>query len=133
MGNLLPDDLGRDERCPLCGGDNGCRVSKGHLYKGPCWCESMIVPGALLKRLSEEWADAACICRSCLETIINVTREVDGMDAAMVEIRRQISGKTRSLPAEDYYMDPDGKMVFTASYHLKRGSCCDSGCRHCPY
>jgi hypothetical protein len=24
-------------------------------------------------------------------------------------------------------------MVFTAAYHLKRGYCCGSGCRHCPY
>ena len=24
-------------------------------------------------------------------------------------------------------------LVFTAQYHLKRGSCCGSGCRHCPY
>jgi len=24
-------------------------------------------------------------------------------------------------------------MVFKAAYHLKRGSCCKSGCRHCPY
>jgi hypothetical protein len=24
-------------------------------------------------------------------------------------------------------------MVFTAAYHLKRGSCCKSDCRHCPY
>ena len=24
-------------------------------------------------------------------------------------------------------------MVFTEMYHLKRGHCCDSGCRHCPY
>ncbi|MEM8586251.1 MAG: DUF5522 domain-containing protein [Bacteroidota bacterium] len=21
----------------------------------------------------------------------------------------------------------------TAAYHLKRGHCCKSGCRHCPY
>jgi len=26
-----------------------------------------------------------------------------------------------------------GKFVFTADYHLKRGYCCNSGCRHCPY
>ena len=32
----------------------------------------------------------------------------------------------------DYYWDGD-LMVFTAAYHLKRGSCCQSGCRHCPY
>jgi hypothetical protein len=23
--------------------------------------------------------------------------------------------------------------VFTAAYHLKRGYCCNSDCRHCPY
>jgi hypothetical protein len=32
----------------------------------------------------------------------------------------------------DYYME-DGKFVFTASFHLRRGHCCESGCRHCPY
>ena len=36
------------------------------------------------------------------------------------------------LAPEDYYME-NGLMVFTAAYHLKRGSCCGSGCRHCPY
>jgi hypothetical protein len=24
-------------------------------------------------------------------------------------------------------------MVFTEQYHRKRGYCCESGCRHCPY
>ncbi len=32
----------------------------------------------------------------------------------------------------DYYIE-DGKFVFTAAYHLKRGFCCNHGCRHCPY
>jgi 2-iminoacetate synthase ThiH len=36
-------------------------------------------------------------------------------------------------PGEDYYFDSNGLMVFTAEYHLKRGYCCNSGCRHCPY
>jgi len=27
----------------------------------------------------------------------------------------------------------DGKTVFTEAYHLKRGYCCGSKCRHCPY
>jgi hypothetical protein len=36
------------------------------------------------------------------------------------------------LAPEDYYFE-DSLMVFTAAYHLKRGSCCQSGCRHCPY
>ncbi len=33
---------------------------------------------------------------------------------------------------EDYYMD-GGYFVFTEKYHLKRGYCCKSGCRHCPF
>jgi hypothetical protein len=24
-------------------------------------------------------------------------------------------------------------VVFTEVYHLRRGYCCQSGCRHCPY
>ncbi|MBD0258498.1 MAG: hypothetical protein ICV83_22505 [Cytophagales bacterium] len=32
----------------------------------------------------------------------------------------------------DYYLE-NGLIVFTAQYHLKRGYCCGSGCRHCPY
>ena len=32
----------------------------------------------------------------------------------------------------DYYIE-NGKRVFTKTYHLKRGYCCGSGCRHCPY
>lgn len=39
-------------------------------------------------------------------------------------------------PAEldpgDYYFEGP-YLVFTAAYHLKRGYCCGSGCRHCPW
>lgn len=33
----------------------------------------------------------------------------------------------------DFYQDAEGRMVFTADYLLRRGYCCESGCRHCPY
>jgi uncharacterized protein DUF5522 len=33
---------------------------------------------------------------------------------------------------EDYYLER-GLLVFTAAYHRRRGYCCGSGCRHCPY
>ena len=36
------------------------------------------------------------------------------------------------VPGIDYYVE-DGKFVFTPEYHLKRGHCCNSKCRHCPY
>ncbi|HOP42640.1 MAG: DUF5522 domain-containing protein [Flavobacteriales bacterium] len=37
------------------------------------------------------------------------------------------------LEPGDYYYSPEGYLVFTEQYHLKRGHCCQSGCRHCPY
>ncbi|HTH37437.1 MAG TPA: DUF5522 domain-containing protein [Pyrinomonadaceae bacterium] len=32
----------------------------------------------------------------------------------------------------DYYFE-NGLMVLTAEFLRKRGYCCGSGCRHCPY
>lgn len=32
----------------------------------------------------------------------------------------------------DYYIE-DGYWVFTEYFLQKRGYCCGSGCRHCPY
>jgi hypothetical protein len=32
----------------------------------------------------------------------------------------------------DYYVE-NGLWVFTEHYLRKRGYCCESGCRHCPY
>jgi hypothetical protein len=32
----------------------------------------------------------------------------------------------------DYYFE-DGLFVLTEHYLLKRGYCCQNGCRHCPY
>ena len=41
--------------------------------------------------------------------------------------------ETTLTEGEDYYFDDSGFMVFTEKYHLKRGYCCNSGCRHCPF
>jgi hypothetical protein len=40
---------------------------------------------------------------------------------------------TDKFEKEDYYLTPEGFIVFTEKYHLKRGYCCQSGCRHCPW
>jgi len=41
--------------------------------------------------------------------------------------------RTFASTTEDYYLDDQGRLVFTAKYHLKRGYCCQNGCKHCPY
>ncbi|MFN5637248.1 MAG: DUF5522 domain-containing protein [Flavobacteriales bacterium] len=42
-------------------------------------------------------------------------------------------GKRSKLSEEDYYLSDEGYIVFKESYHLKRGYCCKSNCKHCPY
>lgn len=32
----------------------------------------------------------------------------------------------------EFYMDGPW-LVFTEAYHLRRGFCCNTGCRHCPF
>ena len=37
------------------------------------------------------------------------------------------------IEKDDYYLNEQGYKVFTEKYHLKRGYCCQNGCKHCPY
>ena len=39
--------------------------------------------------------------------------------------------KNKLLPTDFYW--EQGNLIFTESYHKRRGSCCNSSCRHCPY
>jgi len=41
--------------------------------------------------------------------------------------------KPQQVQPGDYYFNEAGLMVFTEQYHLRRGFCCGSGCKHCPY
>lgn len=36
------------------------------------------------------------------------------------------------VEGEDFYRE-GALVIFTARFHLRRGYCCGSGCRHCPY
>ncbi|MFM7767547.1 MAG: DUF5522 domain-containing protein [Bacteroidota bacterium] len=40
---------------------------------------------------------------------------------------------TDKFAPEDFYFSPEGYIVFTEAYHLKRGYCCNSNCKHCPW
>lgn len=33
----------------------------------------------------------------------------------------------------DFYLNDKKLIVFTKEYHIKRGYCCKSSCKHCPY
>lgn len=104
-------------RCPLCDGPNDCQLCTTAAYKGPCWCESVKIPDKLLVRVLPEARNRACICRACVA----------------VFHREQSAAAPLPVVPGDFYFGPDGLMVFTAAYHLRRGYCCGSNCRHCPY
>lgn len=72
-----------------------------------CWCMDL----GPLKEIPKEYKD--CLCPDCLQEF-------------------KISKPAPLQQDVDYYYE-GGNMVFTREYHLKRGYCCNSGCRHCPY
>ena len=41
--------------------------------------------------------------------------------------------KKSTLEEDEFYLSPEGYMVFTEKYLRKRGYCCKNGCKHCPY
>ena len=41
--------------------------------------------------------------------------------------------KNIKLKEDEYYYTPEGYIVLTEKFLLKRGWCCNNGCRHCPY
>lgn len=102
--------------CPLCGEPNECQLCSPATYKGQCWCAHVEVPAGLLARVPEALRNRACICQNCVTTF-----------------HQQAARKPHAATSGDFYFDDAGRMVFTAAYHRRRGFCCGSGCRHCPY
>jgi Family of unknown function (DUF5522) len=49
-----------------------------------------------------------------------------------VEKQAKMPKKPSFTEGVDFYIEK-GLYVFTEKYLKKRGYCCDSGCRHCPY
>jgi len=105
-------------RCPLCGQPNECQLCTDAAYKGPCWCATAEIPEALLAQVPPDLRNKSCICRNCVMVFHSQKYKTAGAPAV--------------LPG-DFYFDTAGLMVFTAAYLRRRGYCCESGCRHCPY
>jgi hypothetical protein len=55
----------------------------------------------------------------------------DETEPAGKQTKNSTESATELAPEDFYYEGP--YLVFTAAYHLKRGYCCNSNCRHCPY
>jgi hypothetical protein len=119
-----------DRRCPICGEANDCRIANGCTYKGACWCEAAIIPVSLQRHLASEFTERSCFCQECLRLLAHHAAQTDAADLIVTRVRTE-----RTLLRENIgsYVDAQGRTVFTAAFHLKRGYCCANGCRHCPF
>jgi Family of unknown function (DUF5522)/Cysteine-rich CWC len=114
-------DQSKQKSCSNCGESFTCGPAAG---KGNCWCEELphvsLVAGA----------DQDCLCPECL------SEAIAKLPSADADISTSTAGAITSSPAlvegEDYYCE-GAVIVFTAHFLLRRGYCCQSGCRHCPY
>ena len=103
--------------CKRCGSRFECKVGD----VSNCQCSTISLSDATRKFLDNNYF--GCLCARCL-----------------TEIEDKVSltkGKSFPKPQDQienvhYYIE-NGFYVFTEHYHLLRGSCCQSGCRHCPY
>ena len=72
--------------------------------------------------------DQDCLCPACLTEAISQSpseKATEGPGSQMLPPNSLVEG-------EDYYLEGPA-MVFTARFLLRRGYCCESGCRHCPF
>ncbi|WP_425481514.1 cysteine-rich CWC family protein [Marinicella rhabdoformis] len=58
------------QRCPLCGENNHCAEAINSQDFDNCWCKSKIMtfPNELIKQVSIEQRNKACICQKCAQT-----------------------------------------------------------------
>ena len=50
----------------------------------------------------------------------------------LIKTMNNSEGGSQKLLPSDFYIE-NGIYVFTKEFHLRRGSCCGNGCRHCPF
>ena len=115
------------KRCTQCAADFSCRANR------PCWCTSLPV-------LDDYFPREPCgLCPECLKsrTLEQISQAVAKFEAGETDNpAAPYLGQTQTqslIEGIDYTIEGGVALVFTAWYHLKRGECCDSGCRHCLY
>ncbi|HSU28498.1 MAG TPA: cysteine-rich CWC family protein [Chitinophagaceae bacterium] len=107
-----------EKYCPKCNSLFICKM--GDIAN--CQCTSVALTSDTINFLSKTNYD--CLCKNCLAKTNSDVK----------------AAKSYHFPAQQemfveglHYYKEDGFLVFTELYHLLRGYCCKSGCRHCVY
>jgi len=107
--------------CSHCGETFSCGALSD---EEKCWCDQL-PPISLIANGASD-----CFCPHCLREVIQNPDRAN--DPRRVAPNNGVNSANTLVVGEDYYLEGDA-VVFTARYHLRRGYCCESGCRHCPY
>lgn len=111
------DDEEKHLQCKRCGQFFDCKAHDIEL----CQCSTVKLNSATLAFLQNTtWG---CLCSNCLLQI----------DHAIANIQGKVFPKPGELVEGRHYYEENGLWVFTEHYHMLRGTCCKSGCRHCAY
>jgi len=113
--------LEHNEKIKICG---RCKTSLICLANDitQCNCSNIVLTDKAKTFLSKTKYD--CLCNICL-TELNVLMALTN-DYSFPKNRDEM------LKGIHYYIE-NGYFVFTELYHILRGKCCESGCRHCAY
>ena len=87
-----------------------------------CQCNAVMLSPETTRFLSETYYP--CLCKNCLSEI---DQKVQLSQQYEFPIR-----KAEFVEGLHYYIEGEF-WVFTELYHMLRGNCCQSGCRHCVY
>ena len=95
---------------------------------GLCWCSD-------LPQIMPLDAVDDCFCKDCLIELqnekINTFIDNNSLEKS-VKLASDYYDPDNLIENTDYSIE-NGKWIFSKWFLLKRGFCCDNGCRNCPY
>lgn len=110
--------------CPLCKQPFSCgNISEKEI----CWCNDFPPIFSL-----ENAVD--CLCSYCLkqEAIKKIDWYIESKNEENDTIKFDLPKQEKLIEDIDFYFENDN-LVYTKWYLLKKGSCCETNCKHCPY
>ncbi|MEO8254554.1 MAG: cysteine-rich CWC family protein [Flavobacterium sp.] len=114
------------KHCSSCGTAFDCAAFSS---EKKCWCYDF--PPLFDFSEAEDCLCATCLKKSCLLKIEQYENTI-APESALKNTVQNLPKTSPLIEDIDYYLE-NGNYVYKAWFHLKRGSCCGSACRHCPY
>ncbi len=107
-----------EKYCPKCYEIFVCK--EGDIAN--CQCNGIVLTESAQQFLAKTSFD--CLCIKCLQKL--------SKDLALSKSYIFPTQKEMFVKGLHYYIE-NNNWVFTEMYHMLRGYCCESGCRHCVY